>query len=822
MFRLSEGNSGGILSIWRKYIATLIEAFQGEGGVEKTRCVLINVYSKCDLSAKRRLWDNLIREHDHRRGGVWCVVGDFNVVRRRDERKGVNEEASTAQVLEMFLFNNFLLEMELEDLNILGRRFTWYHLNGRSISRIDRMLISDEWAQVWGENTLSVLPRDVFDHCPLVLKNGGWSWGPTPFRFNNFRLNHSEFKGVVKEAWRNQNIPGWMSFVLKEKLKGLKIKIKEWNKVEYGGMEERVESLVEVIRSLDEKGEEGVLSELDVSLRKAKFEKLWRVLKAKDALIAQRSKSRWLKEGDANSKFFHKCLKLRKSRNSIKALKEGDGWVVSPFEVRLKVVNYFTNHFADNRWEQPKLDGVNFSTLEGEDNNLLLAPFSIMEIEVVVKDSDGNKSLGPNGFNFAFVKEFWYLMKDEVRIMFDEFHANEVLPKCMLAFFVTLIPKVSSPMELKDFRPIYLLGSLYKLLAKVLARRLAGVMNSIISLSQSAFLKGRHLVDGVLVVNELVDFAKKIKKECLIFKVDFEKVYDSVDWGFLEYIMCRVGLCAKWVAWMKACVFGGSMSVLVNGSPTKEICINRGLKQGDPLALFLFLLVAEGFSGLMRNAVDRNLFEGFQVGRNGLVISHLQYVDDTLCIGKPTVENLWALKSLLRGFEMVSGLKINFNKISLIGVNVDLEFMEMACNFLNCSKGSVPFKYLGLPVVETLSGRLNNWGHKYISFGGRIVLLNSVLISIPIFYMSLLKMAVQVCRRIVRIQREFLWAGVGGGTKISWVSWKSVCQQKCNGGVGVKDIWVMNVSLLAKWRWRLLDGKAACGRMSYKQSMGIV
>jgi hypothetical protein len=193
--------------------------------------------------------------------------------------------------------------------------------------------------------------------------------------------------------------------------------------------------------------------------------------------------------------------------------------------------------------------------------------------------------------------------------------------------------------------------------------------------------------------------------------------------------MCRVGLCTKWVAWMKACVFGGSMSVLVNGSLTEEICINRGLKQGDPLAPFLFLLVAEGFSGLMRNAVDRNLFEGFQVGRNGLVISHLQYADDTLCIGKPTVENLWALKSLLRGFEMVSGLKINFFKSSLIGVNVDLEFMDMACNFLNCSKGSDPFKYLGLsvgansrsiatwePMVKTLSGRLNNWGHKYISF----------------------------------------------------------------------------------------------------------
>jgi hypothetical protein len=171
---------------------------------------------------------------------------------------------------------------------------------------------------------------------------------------------------------------------------------------------------------------------------------------------------------------------------------------------------------------------------------------------------------------------------------------------------------------------------------------------------------------------------------------------------------------------VKACVLGGFMSILVNGSTTEEICIHRGLKQGDPLAPFLFLLVAEGFSSLMRNAVDRNLFEGFDLGGGGLVVSHLQYADDTLCIGKPTVENLWAMKALLRGFEMVSGLKINFFKSSLIRIIVESDFMNMACNFLNCSERSIPFKYLGLLVgansrsmstwellVENLSGRLS-------------------------------------------------------------------------------------------------------------------
>jgi len=210
VFRASEGSSGGILSIWRKSCASVVSSFQGEGyvrvnldwGVEKIRCIDINVYSKCDLPAKKRLWDNLIGERQTRGGGVWCVLGDFNVVGWRDERRGVNEEASSTHILEIFLFNSLLGDMELENLKVLGRRFTWYHPNGRSMSRIDRMLISKERDQVWGENVICAFPRDISGHCPLVLKNGGWNWGPSPFRFINFWLQDSDFKGVIDVTTR--------------------------------------------------------------------------------------------------------------------------------------------------------------------------------------------------------------------------------------------------------------------------------------------------------------------------------------------------------------------------------------------------------------------------------------------------------------------------------------------------------------------------------------------------------------------------------------------------------------------------------------------
>jgi hypothetical protein len=201
---------------------------------------------------------------------------------------------------------------------------------------------------------------------------------------------------------------------------------------------------------------------------------------------------------------------------------------------------------------------------------------------------------------------------------------------------------------------------------------------------------------------------------------------------------------------------------------SEEINIQRGLKQGDPLAPFLFLLVAEGLGGLMKKAVELHKFRGFQVGNSGLTVSHLQYADDTLCIGEASISNLWCLKAILRGFEMVSGLKINFWKSSLMGVNVSSDFLRVASAFLNCRVSTLPFKYLGLPVgasprrattweplLESLRKRLGSWGNKFVSLGRRIVLLNAMLNAIPIFYLSFMKIPVIVWKRIRRIQMGF-------------------------------------------------------------------
>jgi hypothetical protein len=586
-----------------------------------------------------------------------------------------------------------------------------------------------------------------------------------------------------------------MGFILKERLKCLKGAIKEWSSNSFGDAENRKLWLVARISDLDVRSELDGLEEGEVVERKKLFEELWSLLKSIDALTFQRARSKWLKEGDSNTRFFHNCIKGRKRINFVTALRTPVGWVEVPIRVRGAVVEYFKAHFDNDVWSRPTLDGITFPSLSEQNVSDLTAIFTLEEISSVVMGCDGSKSPGPDGFNFAFIKEFWDLLKGDVRVMFDQFHGNACLPKGMFSYFLTLIPKVSSPQALGDFRPISLIGSLYKLVAKVLACRLAKVVDNLIPNTQSAFIKGRQLVDGVVVVSEVIDYAKKSGKECLILKVDFEKAYDSVDWGFLDYMLCRFGFGEKWRAWMKACVCSGNMSILVNGSPTEEICIKRGLKQGDPLAPFLFLLVADGLGALMRSAVARGRFQPFKVGRGGLPVSILQYADDTLCIGEASVENLWALKAILRGFEMASGLKINFWKSCLLGVNVDNEFLLMASDFLHCRIGLLPSTYLGLPVganprlcstwkpmLDAFNSRLGSWGNKYISLGGRIVLINAVLNALPIFYLSYLRMPTKVWREVVKIQRRFFWSGLSNKNRMCWVKWEEICKPKKEGG----------------------------------------
>ena len=184
--------------------------------------------------------------------------------------------------------------------------------------------------------------------------------------------------------------------------------------------------------------------------------------------------------------------------------------------------------------------------------------------------------------------------------LFRQFHETRRFVKSLNATFLVLIPKKEGAGDLKDFRPISLVEGLYKWLAKVLANRLKGVLAKVISLSQNAFVEGRQIMDAILIANEAIDSILKSNNGAILYKLDIEKAYDHVDWSFLLAVLGKMGFRGRWYSWIKWCLSTVSFSVLVNDSPTGFFQGSRGLRQGDPLSPYLFVIVMEAFSCLMK------------------------------------------------------------------------------------------------------------------------------------------------------------------------------------------------------------------------------
>lgn len=175
----------------------------------------------------------------------------------------------------------------------------------------------------------------------------------------------------------------------------------------------------------------------------------------------------------------------------------------------------------------------------------------------------------------------------------------------------------------------------------------------------------------MLVANEVLDWWQSKKKRGVIIKIDFEKAYDCVNWSFLLNMMESFEFGHKWRSWIQSCVTNARISVLVNGSPTNEFIAERGLRQGDPLSPFLFNLVVEGLNILILRARELGLFNGAVVGNDLIKVSHLQFADDTILFCEANLEEILCIKRLLRCFEVVSGLKINYSKSMVVGVGVE-------------------------------------------------------------------------------------------------------------------------------------------------------
>jgi hypothetical protein len=280
-------------------------------------------------------------------------------------------------------------------------------------------------------------------------------------------------------------------------------------------------------------------------------------------------------------------------------------------------------------------------------------------------------------------------------------------------------------------------------------------------------------------------------------KLDMSKAYDRVEWNFVGQMMSRMGFSVKWVQLIMRCVSSVSYSFLLNGKVCGDFLPTRGLRQGDPLSPFLFLICAEGFSNLIEGAQVRGKLEGFRCSKDSPIISHLFFADDCLLFAKANDGNCAAIMRVLDKYARASGQVVNFSK-SAVCVSPSLSVTEgerlarlVGVRLVICHE-----RYLGLPcfsgrskrklfyeVVDRVWSKVKGWSEKFLSVGGKEILIKAVIQSVPSYAMSLFRLPKGLITELYRLCGRFWWGDNEGGRKMHWCNWKRLCKPRKKGGV---------------------------------------
>lgn len=329
---------------------------------------------------------------------------------------------------------------------------------------------------------------------------------------------------------------------------------------------------------------------------------------------------------------------------------------------------------------------------------------------------------------------------------------------------LVLIPKVANPQDLSQYRPISLCNVLYKLCSKTMANRLRGILEEVISVEQSAFVPGRLITDNVLIAYECIHYLRKKKGKtgsCAI-KLDMAKAYDRVEWNYLEAVMQALGFPSSWCALVMKCV---------NGVASDSFTPTCGIRQGDPISPYLFLLCSEGLSCMIRNIGPLYVSRGVRVSRNALWISHLLFADDCIIFTQASKRGADRVASILEDYNKGSGQLVNKHKSAVFfSPNCDQNCKDEVLSSLMIPNVALGERYLGLPtaaergaadtfnyVPARVRGFVEGWAEKTLSCAGREVLLKANAQSVPTYPMSCFKLSPVVCRKLTTAVSNYWW-----------------------------------------------------------------
>ncbi|XP_019099765.1 PREDICTED: uncharacterized protein LOC109132546 [Camelina sativa] len=451
-----------------------------------------------------------------------------------------------------------------------------------------------------------------------------------------------------------------------------------------------------------------------------------------------KSRNRWLNCGDRNTNFFHASTKTRYAKNYISPLHDLQNNVYEgDKDIGEHAQKYFSEVYTTSRIPVSPIDFGDFpSTVTQETNDDLTREFTNEEIYDALSDIGDDRAPRPDGLTARFYKHYWNIIGDDIIAEVKDFFETSYMKTGINHTNICLIPKITEPTSLTEYIPIALCNVLYKIISKCLVNRLKKHLNNIVSDTQAAFIPVRLVTDNIMIAHEVMlslKSRKRVSQNYMAIKTDVTKAYDRVEWNFLEVTMHLFGSSTKWIEWIMASVRSVSYSVLINGTPYGTIVPERGIRQGDPLSPYLFILCADIVSHLIKTRVADGDIRGAHTGNGVPPITHLQFADDSLYFCQANTRNCRAIKEAFEVYEYYSGQKINTSK-SLItfGSRVPGQLQNRLKSILEIPNRGGGGKYLELPeqfdkrktemfqyINAKVRERTASWRGRYLSQAAR-------------------------------------------------------------------------------------------------------
>lgn len=387
-----------------------------------------------------------------------------------------------------------------------------------------------------------------------------------------------------------------------------------------------------------------------------------------------------------------------------------------------------------------------------------------------MKSMKKNKSPGPDGFNVNFFIHTWDIVGKDFINAIRSFFQQGCLLRGVNSTTIVLVPKVPNPSSMNDFRPISCCNTTYKCISKIIASRLKGVLSNIISPCQSAFVPGRRIGDNVLLAQEL--FRGYNRSSCpqrCALKIDFRKAFDSVSWEFLIKALYLFKFPPKIIYWIRACITTSWFAVKVNDELCGYFKGAKGLRQGDPLSPYLFVIAIEVLSIIIyeKSSDFRHHWRTKQTN-----LTYLCFTDGLLLFCHGDHRSASILKLCLDKFSRISGLHINADKSLCFLSNVSNEQTALITSCLGFQMGSYPAKFLGVPLItsklsladcypllERIKCKMSSWTKKFLSYAGRLQLIKSVIFAIQAYWSAQFILPAAALKNIQSSMCRFLWKG---------------------------------------------------------------